>query len=397
MVPERRLRQRLLDPADRAGRACSSRPWSSRSSSSSATCGWPAGSAAAARPAAAADRSARCSTGSTRPPRRPTGPAHVVGGRRLARRRSRDADHLRRRRPARPDADRRLDPGAVARPHRAGHRRRRCRQRGRRSCSGRTASRSRRHRERGHRPDLQPRHRLLPVRAAVPAPRPGRVQRHRRGDARARPSPATSWARRVAASCSRRPVRVHLAVLGGLFLLSVAFGYQLDKLELVYSNRGIATGVSFTDQNAQFFAYDVLTVVSGIAAALLVGGGVHADDLAARADRSRVWFLASLVIGRLYPEAVQRFTVEPEPVRPGRALHRQQHRDDAARLRPRRVGRQPSVRWRGRPHPGRHRGRGRHVHQRPAVGLPPAARRRSTSSRRSAATTTSPTSTPTAT
>ena len=29
------------------------------------------------------------------------------------------------------------------------------------------------------------------------------------------------------------PVRVHLAVLGGLFLLSVAFGYQLDKLELV--------------------------------------------------------------------------------------------------------------------------------------------------------------------
>ena len=24
-----------------------------------------------------------------------------------------------------------------------------------------------------------------------------------------------------------------------------------------------------------------------------------------------VWFLASLVIGRLYPEAVQRFTVEP--------------------------------------------------------------------------------------
>ena len=56
------------------------------------------------------------------------------------------------------------------------------------------------------------------------------------------------------------PIRVHLAVLGGLFLLSVAFGYQLDKLELVYSTRGVATGVSFTDQNAQFLAFDVLTV-----------------------------------------------------------------------------------------------------------------------------------------
>ena len=42
--------------------------------------------------------------------------------------------------------------------------------------------------------------------------------------------------------------------------------------------------MSYTDQNAQFFAFDVLTVISGIAAAFLVGGGVHPDALAARAD-----------------------------------------------------------------------------------------------------------------
>ena len=41
------------------------------------------------------------------------------------------------------------------------------------------------------------------------------------------------------------PVRLHLAILGALLLLSVAFGYQLDKLELVYSERGFATGVSY--------------------------------------------------------------------------------------------------------------------------------------------------------
>ncbi len=106
------------------------------------------------------------------------------------------------------------------------------------------------------------------------------------------------------------PVRVHLAVLAGLFLLSVAFGYQLDKYELVYSARGIATGVSFTDQNAQFFAYDVLTVISGLAAALLVGGA-FARVLWPLGFTIAVWFLASLIIGRLYPEAIQRFTVEP--------------------------------------------------------------------------------------
>jgi hypothetical protein len=106
------------------------------------------------------------------------------------------------------------------------------------------------------------------------------------------------------------PIRVHLAALAGLFLLSVAFGYQLDKYELVYSSRGIAAGVSFTDQNAQFFAFDVLTVISGLAAAFLVGGA-FARVLWPLGLTVAVWFLASLIIGRLYPEAVQRFTVEP--------------------------------------------------------------------------------------
>ncbi len=106
------------------------------------------------------------------------------------------------------------------------------------------------------------------------------------------------------------PVRMHLAVLGGLFLLSVAFGYQLDKYELVYSTRGVATGVSFTDQNAQFFAFDVLTVVSGLAAAFLVGGALTRMIWPLGLTLG-VWFLASIIIGRLYPEAIQRFTVEP--------------------------------------------------------------------------------------
>ena len=38
------------------------------------------------------------------------------------------------------------------------------------------------------------------------------------------------------------PIRLHLAVLGGLYLLSVAAGYQLDKYELVYSDPGGRVG-----------------------------------------------------------------------------------------------------------------------------------------------------------
>ena len=105
-------------------------------------------------------------------------------------------------------------------------------------------------------------------------------------------------------------VRVHLGVLAGLFLMSIALGYQLDKLELVHSDRGIATGVSFTDENAQFLAYNVLTGLSAIAAALLIGGA-FARVLWPVGLTLAVWFIASIAIGRLYPAAIQQFTVVP--------------------------------------------------------------------------------------
>ena len=112
-------------------------------------------------------------------------------------------------------------------------------------------------------------------------------------------------------------VRMHLAILGALFLLSVAFGYQLDKLELVYSARGSVEtsalntiGVSYTDQRAQFLAYDVLTVLSGLAAAFLVGAA-FTRMLWPLGLTLAVWFVASIVIGRVYPEAIQYFTVRP--------------------------------------------------------------------------------------
>ncbi|MBI3747181.1 MAG: UPF0182 family protein [Chloroflexi bacterium] len=105
-------------------------------------------------------------------------------------------------------------------------------------------------------------------------------------------------------------VRVHLGVLAGLFLLSIAFGYQLDKYELVYSARGVAAGVAYTDQHAQFFAFDLLTVLSAFAAAFLVGGAFTRWTWPLGVTVA-AWFLASLFVGRLYPEVIQRLSVTP--------------------------------------------------------------------------------------
>ena len=84
----------------------------------------------------------------------------------------------------------------------------------------------------------------------------------------------------------------------------------------------------------------MLTVLSGLAAALLVGGA-FTRMLWPLGLTSAVWFLASLVIGRLYPEAIQRFTVEPNKFAQEERYIAQQHRDDPARLRARRLGGSP--------------------------------------------------------
>jgi uncharacterized protein len=105
-------------------------------------------------------------------------------------------------------------------------------------------------------------------------------------------------------------VRVHLAILAGLYLMSVAIGYQLDKYELVYSQTPVVTGVAFTDAHARFFAYDILTFLSGLAAALLVAGA-FTRWMWPLGVIVGVWFVTSIVLGRLYPEAIQRFTVDP--------------------------------------------------------------------------------------
>ena len=106
------------------------------------------------------------------------------------------------------------------------------------------------------------------------------------------------------------PIRVHLGVLAGLYLVSVAAGYQLDKYELVYSSQGVAAGVSYTDFNARFFAFDALTVIAALAGALLVGGAftrmLWPLGLAVGA-----WILATILLAGVYPQFVQRFTVEP--------------------------------------------------------------------------------------
>jgi len=107
------------------------------------------------------------------------------------------------------------------------------------------------------------------------------------------------------------PARVHLGILAMLYLWSIALGYQLDRFELVYSSQsGFFTGVSYTDANAKFLAYNAMTVVAAFAGAFILGFAY---------TRWRVpllltfmfWISAFVVLDVAYPQLAQRFVVEP--------------------------------------------------------------------------------------
>jgi uncharacterized membrane protein (UPF0182 family) len=109
------------------------------------------------------------------------------------------------------------------------------------------------------------------------------------------------------------PVRAHLSILGAALLAVIAVGYQLDIADLSFSVRGMGAelqGASYTDLHAQQPAYVILTIVAA-AAALLVLANTWFRTLWLIGVAAAAWFALSLVVGGIYPGAVQNLQVGP--------------------------------------------------------------------------------------
>jgi uncharacterized membrane protein (UPF0182 family) len=109
------------------------------------------------------------------------------------------------------------------------------------------------------------------------------------------------------------PVRIHLTILGALLLLVIASGYQLDIAELSFSTRGMGAelqGASYTDLNAQQPAYVILTVVA-VLAAILVLANIWFRTLWLLVFAAAGWIALSILVGGIYPAAVQSLQVSP--------------------------------------------------------------------------------------
>ncbi|MFO8014639.1 MAG: UPF0182 family protein, partial [Phycisphaerae bacterium] len=114
-----------------------------------------------------------------------------------------------------------------------------------------------------------------------------------------------------------RAAAVHLAALVALVLLAVAFGYWLDRYELLQSSWGTVHGAGYVDVHTRMPVYAGLMVASVAAAGVVLAAGVGGRPKIAGAAIV-VLLIAHAAAAIAYPAIRQRFDVEPnELVREG--------------------------------------------------------------------------------
>lgn len=109
-------------------------------------------------------------------------------------------------------------------------------------------------------------------------------------------------------------LRVHVFSLAGLLLLVLAARHFLANYQLVYSNRGVAFGASYTDVHAQRPANWALASAAFAIGALLVANG-FVQRVRLLVGAMGLYAALYLVLGVLVPVAVQQAVVEPSELK----------------------------------------------------------------------------------
>ncbi len=105
-------------------------------------------------------------------------------------------------------------------------------------------------------------------------------------------------------------VKAHLSVILALMALVKAVGYYYARFDLMFSNRGVVEGASYTDVNAQLPALTLLMVIAVFAAGLFIWN-IWRRGWVLPIIAVGLWALISLVVGTLYPAFIQNFRVNP--------------------------------------------------------------------------------------
>ena len=127
---------------------------------------------------------------------------------------------------------------------------------------------------------------------------------------------AVSYALRGALMISRSGFTIngnakkHLAVLGALFLLKIAFGFYLDTFELLYSSHTVIVGAGYTDVHAKLVILRLLAALTTISA-FVFAGALLAGRLKLILSTIGIIVVISVVGLGIYPALLQNIRVAP--------------------------------------------------------------------------------------
>lgn len=127
---------------------------------------------------------------------------------------------------------------------------------------------------------------------------------------------AVVYALGIAGKLTRFPIplpegaRKHLSILGSLIALLWALGFWLERFNLLYSERGVAFGASYTDVHAELLALNILAILTVVLAALILTG-LRKGTWKFTVVVIGCWAIANVIIRGVYPGLVQQYLVEP--------------------------------------------------------------------------------------
>ncbi len=104
---------------------------------------------------------------------------------------------------------------------------------------------------------------------------------------------------------------IHLTLLAAAFLAFRAWGYYLQRYEVLYSVHGALHGAGYTDIHVRLPAYNALAIILAIAAVLMLAN-LYLRKVWAIWAPLAVWLVASFVMLDIAPSLSQRLIVNPD-------------------------------------------------------------------------------------
>lgn len=106
-------------------------------------------------------------------------------------------------------------------------------------------------------------------------------------------------------------LRVQISIILALIMVIVGAGHWLDRWSLLLSTDGTIFGAAYTDVHARKPALMILTFFA-IASSILMLVNAYVRGIRLLIGGVALWAIMALLLGVLWPNAIQRFTVEPQ-------------------------------------------------------------------------------------